>query len=53
MPSSDLDVGTSHMSDIRHISVAMQQLVDLISMVMQQYVTTQQYQSAHNYGEKL
>jgi hypothetical protein len=30
-------VGTSHMSNNRHMSVAMQRLVDFISMVMQQY----------------
>jgi hypothetical protein len=52
------------MSDNRHMPVAMQRLVDLISMVTQQYVTTQQYrsqqyvtmqqyQSGHNYGKKL
>jgi hypothetical protein len=35
--------GTSHMSDNRHMSVAMQRLVYFISMVTQQYVTTQQY----------
>jgi hypothetical protein len=35
-------VGTSHMSINQHMSVAMQRLVDLISMVTQQYVTTQQ-----------
>jgi hypothetical protein len=36
-------VGTSHMSNNLHMSVAMQRLVDFISMVTQQYVTTQQY----------
>jgi hypothetical protein len=51
-------VGTSHMSDNRHMSIAMQWPVDFISMVMQQYlsqqyVTTQQYQSGHNYGKKM
>jgi hypothetical protein len=35
-------VGASHMSDNRHMSVAMQRLVDFISMVNQQYVTMQQ-----------
>jgi hypothetical protein len=30
---SNGNVGTSHMSDIRQMSVAMQRLVDLISMV--------------------
>jgi hypothetical protein len=34
------------MSDNQHMSVAMQRLVDLISMVIQQYVTTQQYCNA-------
>jgi hypothetical protein len=33
---------TSHMSINQHISVAMQRLVDFISMVTQQYVTMQQ-----------
>jgi cleavage and polyadenylation specificity factor subunit 1 len=36
------DVGTSHMSMNKHMSVAMQRLVDFISVVTQQYVTTQQ-----------
>jgi hypothetical protein len=31
--SLDVPVGTSHMSDIRQMSVAMQRLVDFISMV--------------------
>jgi hypothetical protein len=47
------EVVISHISDIRHVSVAMQRLVDFISMVTQQYVTTQQYQSGHSYGKKL
>jgi hypothetical protein len=33
---------TSHMSINQHMSVAMQRLADFISMVTQQYVTTQQ-----------
>jgi hypothetical protein len=33
---------TSHKSNNRHMSVAMQRLVDFVSMVTQQYVTTQQ-----------
>jgi hypothetical protein len=37
--------GTSHMSDNRHMSVAMQRFVDLISMVTQQYITTLHYRS--------
>jgi hypothetical protein len=32
-------VGTSRMNDNRHMCVAMQRLVDFISMVTQQYVT--------------
>jgi hypothetical protein len=38
-------VGTSHMSDNRHMSVAMQRLVDFISIIKQRYVTMQQYRS--------
>jgi hypothetical protein len=34
------------MSDNRHMSVAMQRLVDFISMETKQYVTTQQYCNA-------
>jgi hypothetical protein len=34
-------VGTSYMSINHHMSVAMQRLVDFISMVTQQYVTKQ------------
>jgi hypothetical protein len=37
------------MSDIQHMSVAMQQIVDLISMVMRK----QQYRIPHNNGKKL
>jgi hypothetical protein len=40
-PLHYVSVGTSHMSINQHMSVAMQQLVDFISMVTQQYVTTQ------------
>jgi hypothetical protein len=35
-------VGTSHKSNNRHMSVAMQWLIDFISVVTQRYVTTQQ-----------
>jgi hypothetical protein len=35
-------VGTSHTNIKQHMSVAMQRLVDFISMVTTQYVTTQQ-----------
>jgi hypothetical protein len=34
-------VGTSHMSINQHMSIAVQRLVDFISMVTQQYITTQ------------
>jgi hypothetical protein len=37
-----VSVGTSHISINQHMSVAMQRLVDFISMVTQQYVTKQQ-----------
>jgi hypothetical protein len=43
---SSVDVVTSHTSINQHMSVAMQRLVDSISVVTQQYVTTQQYCNA-------
>jgi hypothetical protein len=45
-PKQDTWELTSHKSNNRHKSVAMQRLVDFISMVTQQYVTTQQYCNA-------
>jgi hypothetical protein len=39
---TQISVGTSHMNINQHMSVAMQRLVDFISVVTQQYVTTQQ-----------
>jgi hypothetical protein len=45
--TSKSTVWTSHMSVIRHLSVAMRRPVDFISMV------TQKYRSGHNNGKKL
>jgi hypothetical protein len=48
--SIDNTVGISHMNDIRQMSVAMQRLVDFISMVTNSYVTMQQYRTVRYYA---
>jgi hypothetical protein len=61
--ASQIDVGTSHMSDNRHVRWyakacwfnfhGNQQYVTTQQYRSQQYVTMQQYHRGHNYGKKL
>jgi hypothetical protein len=50
MYSGDTCVGTSRMNDIQQMSVAMQQLVDFISMVTNSTLLGGNNRSGHNSG---